>query len=164
LHSKLVAGQCNIAWNALTSWNARNPVTRNGGSIYKIYSLLGESIFCIYFLHFSLMHSWTLIAVIYGIYAPSLPFEVRCESVVYNYIHHFDTSDQREPKENCPDHRPNHREISLHCLWSQPYKVYCPVVRVYSPDHMPLNLRHTFKAVANRRVATVSFIIYYMHA
>jgi len=25
-----------------------------------------------------------LIAVLYGIYAPSLPFEVRCESGIYN--------------------------------------------------------------------------------
>jgi len=32
LHTTLVAGQCNIAWNVLTSWN---PVTRNGGSIYN---------------------------------------------------------------------------------------------------------------------------------
>jgi len=40
----LVAGQCHIAWNALTSWN---PVTRNGGKynidIYCIlYYLLRE--------------------------------------------------------------------------------------------------------------------------
>jgi len=36
LHNKLVAGQCNIARNVVTSWNAWNPVVRNGGSIYTM--------------------------------------------------------------------------------------------------------------------------------
>jgi len=31
LDIKLAAGQCNIAWNALT----RNALTKNGGSIYR---------------------------------------------------------------------------------------------------------------------------------
>ena len=35
----------------------RNALTRNRGSIYNIISLLGGSIYCIYYLHFSLMHS-----------------------------------------------------------------------------------------------------------
>jgi len=42
-------------------------------------------IYCIYYLHFSLWHSWALIAVLYNIYAPSLPFEVRCESGIPRY-------------------------------------------------------------------------------
>jgi len=65
------------------SWNA---LIRIEGSIYNIYSLLGG----IYFVyttsisHYCIPEQW--MAVLYAIYTPSLPFEVRCESGMYIYI------------------------------------------------------------------------------
>jgi len=66
-----------LSRKAYTAIEPRNALTRNGGSLY-----------CIYSLHFSLVHSWALNGSdIYAIYAPSLPFEVRCENGIYIYIY-----------------------------------------------------------------------------
>ena len=41
--------------------------------------------YCIYYLCFSLMHSWALDSSTIWHYIPFLPFEVRCESGIYKY-------------------------------------------------------------------------------
>ena len=53
----------------------------------KIYTLLGGCIFFIYTLHFSLVHSQTVVSVLHVIYMLSVFFDLRCKSVTYTYMH-----------------------------------------------------------------------------